>query len=251
MAKQRTLRIKAALALVALAALLRAAGRVEAADEPAASVGPAPGAPAITAVEVPGDADVLVVPGAKGTRRPIVNLHGMCADPKDDLAAWGAVAAAHGPVVALVGDAPCPEKPGRTKWSPDVGALDARIRSAVSAVGGAVTGPLVLEQAVVIGESMGAARTELLAARYPERYARAVLVGAPQVPSPQSFRSARAIATVAGEREDTSKMRAGARALSAAGIRARYWTLPGATHGSYGSDGPRVMAEAIAFVTAP
>lgn len=200
----------------------------------------------ITTVEVPGDAGVLVVRGPR-TARPIVYLHGMCSDPREDLAAWGGLATRHGPILALLGDVPCPDKPGRTKWSSEPEALDGRVRAAVHAAFGRPG----RDEVVVIGESMGAARAELLATRYPERYARAVLVGSPQAPSPQSFRAARAIATLAGEREDASKMRAGAEALAAAGVRARFFALPGASHGNYGPDGARVMAEAVAFVTSP
>ena len=43
---------------------------------------------------------------------------------------------------------------------------------------------------VLIGESMGAARAEALAARFPERYTRLVLVGSPETPSPDDLRSA-------------------------------------------------------------
>lgn len=204
---------------------------------------------AIVTVEVPDDADVLVSPGDASVTRPIAYLHGMCADPREDLEAWGGIAKAHGTVIALAGDVPCEDAPGRRKWSKDPDAIDRRIGAAVSAVARARGLPLEPRSLVLIGESMGAARAEALAARFPERYTRLVLVGSPETPSPDDLRSARAVATLAGERETQDKMKAGARALDAAGIPARFWELPGATHGNYGPDGERIMGEAVGFVT--
>lgn len=227
--------------------------RREAHADPPPRAEPAPSrlAGSIASVDVTGDARVYIVPGNPSVRRPLVYLHGMCSDPRHDLEAWGEVAERHGTIVALQGDLPCPEKPGRRKWSNDATSLDARLRAALEAVARIATGPLVLDDAaIVIGESMGAARSELLASRYPARYTRLVLVGSPQTPSPQSLRGARAVANLAGEHEDQSHMRQGARALADAGKRARFWVLPGATHGNYGPEGARVMDEAIGFVAA-
>ena len=101
---------------------------------------------------------------------------------------------------------------------------------------------------IVIGESMGAARAELLATKFPEKYSRLVLVGSPQTPSARTLKGAKAIATLAGENEQQTQMKAGTRALEGSGTPTRFWELPDATHGNYGPDGERIMNEAITFV---
>lgn len=197
---------------------------------------------------VEGDREVLVTFGNPDERRPIVHLHGMCADAREDLEAWGGLAQDFGTILAPVGDVPCPDKPGRTMWPDDAERIDGRIDAALDAVN--ATGRVSLDKAevVLVGESMGAARAEALARRYPERYRRLVLVGSPRRPSPENLRGAIAVASLAGEREPQANMREGARVLSSRGIAARFWVLPEATHGQYGPEGERIMREAIAFV---
>jgi hypothetical protein len=77
-----------------------------------------------------------------------------------------------------------------------------------------------------------------------------VLVGSPQLPSPENLRGAKAVANLAGEKEAQTNMREGARVLAGAGMSSRFFELPGAVHGHYGPEGERVMREAIAFVAA-
>ncbi len=205
---------------------------------------------AISTVDVEGDARVLVAAGPAALHRPLVYLHGMCADPREDLEAWGGLAETHGTIVALTGDSPCgPDKPpGRTAWTTDVEKIDQRIEAAVAAVNRAHRSLLDRNDVVLIGESMGAARAEALAGRF-DRYARLVLIGSPRAPSPDSLGRARAIATLAGEHEGQHLMKRGTRALESAGVPVRFWELPGATHGRYGPEGERVMAEAVEFVS--
>jgi pimeloyl-ACP methyl ester carboxylesterase len=202
-------------------------------------------------VEVPSDHAVRVVEGRPDDRRVLVYLHGMCADPKEDLDAWGIVAKEHGTIIALTGDVPCPEKPGRRKWSDDIATIDARITSAIDSASARRPEKLDASDVVVIGESMGAARAESLATKFPARYPRLVLVGSPQKPNAQNLKGAKAIANVAGEKEMQGNMRAGARALENAGLPSRFFLLPEATHGNYGPEGVRVMDEAIRFVRTP
>lgn len=202
----------------------------------------------IATVDVPDDAEVYVVDGNPSVRRPIIHLHGMCADPRDDLEAWGGIAREHGTIVALVGDVPCRAKPGRHQWTNDAAEIDRRIEAAASAVARSRGASFDLSEVIVIGESMGAARAELLATKFPERYTRLVLVGSPQTPSPDNLRGVKAVANLAGEKEAQQKMKAGTRALDAAGTPARFWELPGATHGEYGPDGEKIMGEALGFV---
>jgi pimeloyl-ACP methyl ester carboxylesterase len=203
---------------------------------------------AISTVPVAGDDPVLVVAGNPSVHRPIVHLHGMCERPRANLEAWGAVARDHGTIIALVGDVPCPEKAGATKWSDDAEKIDERIDAAIDAVNMAKGNRLDTSEIVLVGESMGAARAELLAREIPDRYTRLVLIGSPQTASPANLRSARAVANLAGEKEPQQRAKEATRALASAGLAARFWELPGATHGQYGPDGERIMSEAIAFV---
>ena len=64
-----------------------------------------------------------------------------------------------------------------------------------------------------------------------------MLVGGPKTPSARDLEGAKAAALVAGENEPQRMMRQGARALAAGGIPARFWELPGATHGAGRSRG--------------
>ena len=192
--------------------------------------------------------DELVVRGNPSVRRPIVYLHGMCADPKEDLDAWGNIAKDHGTIIAVKGDVPCPDKPGRLKWSNDATAIDSKIETTVKSVADAQGLPLEPGEMIVIGESMGAARAELLATKFPDKYTRLVLVGSPQTPSAENLKGAKAVANLAGEKERQSMMKQGTRALESAGTPTRFWELPDATHGHYGPAGERIMNEALGFV---
>ena len=95
---------------------------------------------------------------------------------------------------------------------------------------------------------MGASRAEALAARFQSKYTRLILVGAPETPSAKRPEGARAIAVVAGEKELQENMRQGVSGLELAGLKVRFWELPGASHGGYGPEGARVMGEAVASV---
>ena len=205
---------------------------------------------AIGSVGVPNDASILVVEGRPEDRRAIIYLHGMCADPREDLDAWGIVAKEHGTIIALEGDVACPDKPGRKKWSEEMTALDARITAAVDAASARRADKLDGRELILIGESMGAARAESLATKFPDRYTRLVLVGSPQKPNADRLKNAKAIANLAGEKEAQANMREGARSAANAGLASRFFVLPDATHGNYGPEGVRVMNEAIAFVAA-
>jgi len=200
----------------------------------------------------PGEAPSVhpyVVEGNPSVHRPIVHLHGMCADPKEDLDAWGSIAKEHGTIIAVMGDVACQGQPGRLRWTSDAAAIDRRIEATVRAVSAARGLSLDTSEMIVIGESMGAARAELLASKFPDKYTRLVLVGSPQTPSPQNLKAVRAVANLAGEKEDQAAMRAGTRALENVGTPTRFWEIPGAIHGEYGRDGERIMSEALSFVS--
>ena len=196
-------------------------------------------------VDVPNDRKVLVVVG--DAKRPVVYLHGMCSEPRSDLEAWASAVSEHGTVIGLEADAACPNGKGRT-WTTDPEAIDARVNEAIDAVGRARGLSLDASDLILIGESMGAARATALASRFPDKYTRVVLVGSPETPSAKDLARTKAVALLAGEKEPQDKMRQGTTKLESAGLKARFWELDDATHGTYGPDGARVMSEAVAFV---
>lgn len=234
--------------IAVLAVLVAASGcaKKEAQAQSGEAVPPAPPQTQVGTTEI--TQATMEVQRSQESTRPIVYLHGMCSDPKDDLAAWGHAAEKHGVVVTVMGDVPCPNKPGQKQWSMDADAIDAKIDAALKEAADTRGVRFDPGAMIVIGESMGAARAELLATKFPEKYPRLVLVGSPQTPSPQNLKSAKAVANLAGEKEQQSMMKGGTRALENAGTPTRFWELPEATHGNYGPEGERIMNEAIGFV---
>ncbi|MBX3228631.1 MAG: alpha/beta hydrolase [Labilithrix sp.] len=203
---------------------------------------------AIETVDVASDRAALVVAGVGAkAKRPIVYIHGMCGEAKSDLDAWSSGVRTHGTIIALEGDAACANG-GRT-WSQDVAALDRRVDTAIAAVRSVRGIDLDASEVTVIGESMGATRAVSLAARSPDKYTRLVLVGAPEKSSPKSVGNPKAVAVLAGEKEDQAPSQQTVESLSAGGLNAKLWTLAGAVHGEYGPNGAATMSEALAFVS--
>ena len=100
-----------------------------------------------------------------------------------------------------------------------------------------------------MGYSEGASRAEALAQRFPDRYSRVILIGAPVAPSALRLAKVRGAVMMAGERDAQEPMKAGARALVAASIPATFIGIPGASHGQMG-DGERLMRQAFDWLWA-
>jgi pimeloyl-ACP methyl ester carboxylesterase len=198
----------------------------------------------VATVDVPGDVPAFVLHGARGAF--MVFLHGRCTHGLGYVQAFQFAAAAKGTVIAPQGDQACGSTPFR-RWSPDIDKLNARVEAALRAAG--YTDPSGWRDMVVIGYSEGASRAEALAQRFPERYSRAILIGAPAPPSAARLAGVRGAVMMAGERDAQETMKIGARALSAAGIPVTYIMIPGASHGQMG-DGERVMREALDWLWA-
>jgi pimeloyl-ACP methyl ester carboxylesterase len=147
------------------------------------------------------------------------------------------------------GDDRCKEA-GRYKWGPGVERTDKRIVAALRAVGDARGAPLDVESVTLVGYSQGSARAEALVRAFPSRYRRAILVAGPHEHSPGSFREALGIAVVAGENDLKAHLQDSAAKAAKAGVRARYFELPGARHGEYGPDAVKVMGDALGWVLA-
>ena len=216
---------------------------------PDGSVPPAPPhAPLGVDVAVPGDRPAYVLPGAIGDARVIVYLHGMCGDVTAADHFREAVRA-HGTLLALRGDTPCPG--GRFKWRGNPDEIQARIEAAFARVNAEHGGDLNLQHALLFGYSQGAERAERLAARFPRKYPRLVLGGPPTRASPARLVHAERVAILGGELESTETMRAGYEALQSAGIDCRYYTLECAYHGYFGAHPETQLAEVLDWVSLP
>ncbi|WP_437819087.1 alpha/beta hydrolase [Sorangium sp. So ce1078] len=213
--------------------------------QPAAVAAPGPVDPPLVATEmaVPGDRPAFVVTGPGGACPRMIALHGMCGHGLGFVQAFQGAAREHGGVLGLQGDVPCGADGVFTKYSPDPEEQDARIRTALSACGGEA------EDLVVIGYSQGAYVAERLAERWPERYSRLVLLGAPTTPSAARLRDIRGAVMISGEFDAKYRMKEGAGGLLAAKIPAIYREMPGARHGEM-PEAERLMDDALDWLDA-
>lgn len=217
---------------------------------PDALLHPPVAAPAFTIVEAGWDRPIRVLPAARPGPRVLVYLHGYCGDV-NAVGAFVPAAAEHGTLLALLGDVPCKGKPGRYQWSRDARALDQRIQRAIRLVNRSSQLDLDARDVTLFGYSQGAMRAEALARLHRKRYPRVILGGPPQRPRAQDFLHVQAVAVFGGELENTRDMSGGADDLIAAGLRARFFLLPGVDHGDFGGElaGNRALAEILAFVS--
>lgn len=197
-------------------------------------------------VPVPGDRPAVVVNAATGEPPTMVFLPGICSNVLGYVQAIQGTAHAHGGIVGLDGDAPCGDSKDFHSFSWDAGKLHARIDAALAAAGRTTMprGGLVL-----VGYSQGAALGERLVAKYPERYARVVLIGAPTEPSAASFTKARAVATMSCQRDVPWKMKAASQRIAAVHVPSAYFEMPDCRHGMMG-DGERVFQETFEWLDA-
>lgn len=177
--------------------------------------------------------------GPRGPGR-LVFLHGLCSHGLGYAQSFQWSAAQKGTLIAPQGDVPCAEKPF-ARWSRDIEGLDDRVEGAYRALGEVG----FIDDIAVIGYSQGATRAEALARRFPERYSRLVLIGAPEVPNPIGLTGVRAAVMMAGERDNQEVMQEGAAAFRGAGIRTIFQSIPEARHGEMGPRPEETMGRAL------
>lgn len=185
---------------------------------------------------------VFVLLGPAGSHK-LVFLHGMCGHGHGYAQSFQHAAARRGRLIAPQADVLCGGGPW-AKWSMDLEKLDQRIVQTFEALGAKPP----FEDIAVLGYSQGATRAEALARRYPQRYTRLVLMGAPSVTSAQGLGSLKSAVMMAGERDRQDKMKAGQRNLQAAKIPVTFLVLPGATHGAMGTEPEKTMDAALEFL---
>jgi pimeloyl-ACP methyl ester carboxylesterase len=173
-------------------------------------------------------------------------MPGVCSTAYAYLLTFPEAARAHGGAVAIDGDQPCPGVPAYHSFSWDPARQNARVEAALAAAG--VEGRDA-EGLTLVGYSAGADIGELMVRRWPKRYTRVVLIGAPSDPKPALVASAEAVVTMSCSRDVPGRMRDGARRIAAAGVPAVYLEMPGCTHGNI-TEGERVFSEAFDWLAA-
>ena len=206
---------------------------------------PAPAPATVDRIEVAGDLPASIVRGADGGPPRVVFMAGVCSNAYYYLLAFPEAARAHGGIVAIDGDQPCGAPgSGYRSYSWDPVKQDKRLQAALAAAG--VADPAAGAYTLV-GYSAGAGIGELMAQRWPDRYARVVLIGAPSDPSPPRLAKERGVVTMSCSRDVPGRMRDAARHLRAAGVAATYLEMPGCTHGNM-ADGEHVFGEAFGWL---
>jgi len=200
--------------------------------------------PEAVTIQVPNDTPIEVVFGPKQSQRVIVYLHGVCGDPLA-FESWVGAAARHATFISLRGDQKCRKRPGRFKWSYNYQRNNKRITAAIEAAAKARGAALDTGKVVLMGYSQGAGRTEAMARRFPDRYRRIAIIAIVSEPRVANLRRADAVLLMAGSLDAHKHIQDGANKLARAGKRVRYIELPGARHGEYGDEAPRVMRVAL------
>jgi pimeloyl-ACP methyl ester carboxylesterase len=193
-------------------------------------------------VAVDKDVPAAIVRARPGQAPRIVFLPGVCSNAYAYLLSFPEAARAHGGVLAIDGDKPCGAAgSGFRSFSWDPVRQDARLQAAFAAAGDGSAPP---EGLTLVGYSAGAGIGELMVQRWPKRYARVVLIGAPSDPSPARLSGASGVVTMSCSRDVPGRMRDAARRIAAAGVPATYLEMPGCTHGNI-ADGERVFETAF------
>lgn len=214
----------------------RAEAKAEPVDAPPAAAltveatAPLPPVPpaAIERLEVQGDSVASVVRPLRGGAPRLVFLGGVCSNAYAYLSTFPEAARAYGGAVAIEGDQPCGNLKDFHTYSWDAARQNTRIEAALGAAGA----DLATATVTVVGYSQGASIAEQLATRWPRRYVRVVLIGAPTDPAPKSFANTTALVTMSCARDVPARMRQAAVRTQAAGTPATYFEMPGCTHGN-------------------
>jgi hypothetical protein len=220
------------------------------ADEPLPPAGPpAPpeGPAAVDHVAVDGDLPATIVRGRGGVPPRILFFPGVCSNATGYLSAFPEAARAHGGVIAIDGDQPCgAPNSGFRSFSWDPIRADARFRAALAAAGVTDVPP---GGYTLVGYSAGADIGQLMVQRWPERYPRVVLIGAPSDPDTARLSHAEAVVTMSCSHDVPLRLKDAARRVRHAGIPSEYLEMPGCPHG-YVTDGEHLFGEAFDFLDA-
>jgi hypothetical protein len=214
---------------------------------PAASASAAlPPDPPARVERLPIDHDVpaALVRGTHGALPHILFLPGVCSNIEGYLDAFPEAARAHGGVLGIDGDQAC--APNFRSFSWDPAKQDARFRAALLAAG-LTDADVDAGGFTLVGYSSGADIGQLMAQRWPERYTKLVLIGAPSDPMVARIARADAVVTMSCSRDVPGRMKDAARRIELAGIPSEYVEMPGCPHG-YITDGEHVFGDTFDFL---
>ena len=216
------------------------------AETPAPHAPPkAPPPPArVERIRVPGDSVASIVRSVDLKAPTTVFLGGICSNANAYLQTFPEAAQKQGGVVAIEGDRECSADGVFRTYSWDAGRQHARIEAALAAAG---VSEIPNTGITLIGYSQGAALAEQMVQRWPDRYTRLVLIGAPTDPAPKNFAAARGVVTMSCDRDVVARMKTAATGIAKAGTPATYLQMPGCTHGGIG-DGEHVFDSAFGFL---
>ena len=178
----------------------------------------------VSTLDVPNDLPVFFLKGK--TDKRIVFLHPMCTHGLGYLQAFQFAAAEKASAIALQGEKSCGG--AYRQWSFELGETDARIGAAWNAAGDSRP----VEDVMLIGYSQGASVANALAERFPDRYTRVILIGAPREPV---ITKAKCAVMVSAEHDAWWLMKQGADKAAKAGVPSTFITIPGARHGQMGN----------------
>jgi len=207
-----------------------------------------PPEPTVEHLLVPGDLVASVVRGSTGKPPVTVFMGGVCSNANAYLRSFPHAAQKQGGVVGIEGDQLCGPgvDPRYRTYSWDANRQHARIEAALAAAG--VT-EIPKEGLTLVGYSQGAAIAEQLAAKYPQRYARIVLIASPTDPAPRDFARSRALVTMACSRDASlSRMKSTASATTKIGTPSTYFQMPDCTHGQV-ADGENIFGQSFDWLS--
>jgi pimeloyl-ACP methyl ester carboxylesterase len=162
----------------------------------------------------------------------------MCSNANAYLQTFPEAARGQGGVIGVDGDQPCGSPTsGYHTFAWDAAKLHGRVEAALAAAG---MTEIPKEGITLVGYSQGASLAEQMVQRWPDRYARVVLIGAPTNPQPASFRRARGLVTMSCDQDVPARMRGAAESTARSGVPATYFQMPGCRHGNV-TEGERIF----------
>ncbi len=194
---------------------------------------------------MPHDSPASYVRGAPGTHAHVVFMPGLCSNAYAYLLSFPEAARAHGGIVAIDGDEPCPGVKGFHSFSWNPVLQRQRIEAAIAASGV----PMPKEGLTLVGYSAGASIAELMQQRWPTIFTHLVLIAPPGDPSPVRLRHAHAVVAMSCSYDVPARMKTATRALEKLAVPATYLEMPKCTHGNI-ADGERIFGEAFDWLDA-
>lgn len=215
------------------------------APTPAPPAPPVPPPPAVVErFDVKGDLPASIVRALDAKDPRTVFVAGLCSNANAYLQSFPESARKHGGAIAVEGDQRCTDDGVFRSYSWDATKLNARIEKALAAAG---VDPFPSEGVTLVGYSQGAALGEQLASRWPSRYPRLVIIGAPTEPNAASFARTKSVVTISCSLDVPARMRDASKRIAKTGVPSTYLEMPKCHHGHV-ADPERIFDEAFSFL---